>query len=216
MVMEEITKETNVTYVVTTKIHGDKMRMDQQDNKHVNFSVIVNLATRDAITLMHVNKTYMKRSGEETRRLMEAAKKSAGGTNLMDNPPAPPVATGKSEKVDGYETELYTWAGPGGLNKTLWVAKDYPDFDKLKTDLAKRDHFNRTGPHKAAQPEVSQLPGMVIKTENDLKGRKMIVTLSFAKAGPVDPADFEIPANYVLWSPDLFTPKTNAAVPVSK
>ena len=209
--MIEKSGDTNFIYYTTTKIHGSKMRMDQVDNKNVNFSVIVDLETHDAITLMHRNKTYLKRSGEQARQEMEAERKASGGTNLMDQPPAKPVDTRKSESVAGYQSEIYTWSGPNHLTKTLWVAKDFPGYEQLKVELAKRDKFYDTGAHRAAQPEVGRLPGMVVMTLNELGDKKMIVTLVSAKAVTVEPSEFEIPAEYSVWQPPPMTNSTNPA-----
>jgi hypothetical protein len=117
----------------------------------------------------------------------------------MDKPPAPAVATGKFERVNGYDTEIYNWSGAHGLTETLWVAKTFPNYDAIKPELARLDWFNDTGPHPNAQPELSRLPGMVIKSESVIKERKLTTTLVSAKLETVDASLFELPADYVPW-----------------
>jgi hypothetical protein len=201
LVLEQRSGETNRTYHATLILHGDKMRMEEHINNRPGFGVIVDLITRDSITLMPVEKMFMKRSGAEVQQQMEADRKASGGTNELLRAPAPAADTGKSEKIGTYDTEIYTWSGANGLTETLWVAKDFPDYAGIRAELAKLDKFNTSGPHPNAQPELSALPGMVVKTEKALKDRKSTVSLVSVKLGSVDPALFEMPADYTPWHP---------------
>jgi Domain of unknown function (DUF4412) len=213
LVMEQQSSDTNVTYHVTLKLHGDKMRMDQRDDKSHAFSVIVDLSTRDSITLLPQEKMFLKRSGKDIRLDMELEEQASHGTNAMDRAPAPAVDTGKTAVVDGYATEIYTWSGADGLTETLWVATNFPDYDAIRPELAKLDRFDNSGPHRNAQPELSRLPGMVVQTEKTVNGQKVIVTLVLAKAEPVDAALFELPASYSLWKPPPPRVTVNPAAP---
>ena len=216
LVLEQQSSDTNATYDITLKLHADKMRMDQQDTKSNAFSVIIDLNTRDSITLMPSEKMFMKRSGVESQQQTEAEKVVAHGTNDMDKTPATPMNTGKTEKVDGYETEIYTWSGARGLTETLWVATNFPDYNAIRTDLAKIDRFNASGSHKNGQPEMSRLPGMVVKTQRKMKGQTAIITLLSAKAEPVDASLFELPADYSPWKSPVSLPTTNSATTPNK
>jgi len=51
---------------------------------------------------------------------------------------------------------------------------------------------------------LRQLPGMVVKTQTDIQGRTIVVTLISAKVEPVDPSEFEIPSDYTAWKPPVF------------
>ena len=186
---------------LTTKIHGDKMRLDVTRDTNT-LSIIVDMDTRDSMTLVPETKTYVKRSGAELKRLAEARKKAAG-TNApdLDAPSAPAVNTGKTEKIGGLDTEIYTWAGGHNLKETLWVAKDFPDYKLIQAELAKIDGYNRAGAHRNAQPELSLLPGMVVRMEiiaDDQKGTNTIVS---AKLDPLDASLFELPPDYTLEKP---------------
>ena len=196
LILEQQSGDMNQTNVATLKLHGDKMRMDQPDKA---MSVIVDLKTRDSFTLLTTNKTYLLKFGSEVRWEMEEEMKHTHGTNEMDAPPARPVDTGKSELVDGRAAEMYTWSGAHGLTETLWVATNFPNYDAIRGELFKLDRFNDSGPHRNAQPELSRLPGMVLKSESVLKGRKLTTTLVSVKVEPVDPALFELPKDYSPW-----------------
>lgn len=198
LVLEQLASDTNYTHTITIKLHGDKMRLDQPDEA---LSVIVDLDTRDSYTLITTNKTFLRRFGSDIRWEMSEEKKYSQGTNDMDRPPAAAVDTGKSERVNDRDTEVYTWSGAHGLTETLWVARNFPNYAAIKIELAKLDRFNDSGPHPNAQPELSRLPGMVIKTESTFEGRKVTTSLVSVRLEPVDPSLFELPAGYSLWKP---------------
>lgn len=188
--------DTNRTQVATLKLHGDKMRVDQPDG---SLSVIVDLKTRDSITLLTTNKTYLRKFGSEVRWEMEEEQKYTHGTNEIDAPPAQPVDTGKSGLVNGQAAEIYTWSGAHGLTETLWVDTNFPNYEAIRTELLKLDRFNDAGPHRNVQPELSRLPGMVLKNESVLKGHTVTTTLVSVTVGPVDAALFELPADFSPW-----------------
>ena len=198
LVMQQQSSTSNTTYTITLKLHGDKMRMDQNDGQGHEFSVIVDMATHDSMTLMPKEKQFLKHAGAQSR----------SATKTL---PPQAVATGTAEKVAGYNTEVYTWTGTNGLAETLWVAKDFPNYEAIRADLIKIDEFKNTGLHAAAQPDVSLLPGMVVKTETTLKGRskgrQVTINLVSAKSEPVDAALFELPADYKEWAPPKTAPR---------
>jgi hypothetical protein len=198
LVLEQQISDTNSTHVVTTKIRGNNMRMDEPDQ---NLSVIVDLDTRDAFTLRTKDKKYLKRFGSDIRWEMSEEKKHTGGTNDLDFPPARAVDTGKTEVVNGADTEVYTWSGAHGLTETLWVDRKFPNYDGIRAELFKLDRFNDSGPHRNAQPILSMLPGMVIKSESAILGHKVTTTLVSVKVEPVDAAQFQLPVDYSPWKP---------------
>jgi hypothetical protein len=210
LVMKQESGVTNVTDHVTVLVHDDKMRMEQRDQDGYTFSVIVDLNTRDSLTLFPRGKTFLKRSGAESRQMIETGIAASHGTNEMDSPPAPPRNTGNTAKVDGYDTGIYQWSGAGGLTETLWVATNFPGYSAIRTELAKIDRFNAAGAHRNAQPELAPLPGMVVKAEKTANGRKTIITLVSARTAPVPASLFELPADYSPWTPPVVLQTTNA------
>ncbi len=213
LVMEQQSTTKTATDHITLKVHGDKMRMDDRDSDGYVFSVIIDLNTRDSITLFPQGKTFLKRSGVEIQQQMEAERKTPHGTNEMSNTPASAVDTGTTAKVGGYDAEIYTWSGPNGLTETLWVATNFPDYESIRTELAKLDRFNASGPHKDAQPKLSLLPGMVLKAEKAAGNRKVTTTLISARVEPVDAALFELPADYSPWKPPEVRLTNGVAMP---
>jgi hypothetical protein len=215
LVMEQQSGITNITDHMVLKVHGDRMRMDQRDSDGYIFSVIIYLNTRDSITLFPQGKTFLKKSGAQIRQQMEAETTASHGTNAVDRPPARAVDTGKTASVGGYDTEIYTWSSPNGITETLWVATNYPDYKSIRTELARLDRFNASGPHRGVQPELSLLPGMVVKTEKAAGGRNVTITLVSASVEPVDASLFEMPADYTPWKPPVVQVTTPATTPTN-
>lgn len=209
LVMKQREENTNDIFHITVKVHDDKMRMDQRDDHGHQFSVIVDLKTHDAITLIPKDKSFLKRSGMEIKMAMDDERRETGGTNAMDQPLAPVMDTGKTAKVDGYGTKIYTWSGAEGVTEKLWVATNFPDYDSIRPVLAKIDRFNKSGPHENAQPELAVLPGMVVKSERMANGRTATNTLLSAEVQPVDASLFKLPADYSPWKPTR--PQTSGA-----
>jgi hypothetical protein len=208
LVLEQQVTDTNHTQTCILKLHGDKMRMDQPDN---GFSVIADLKKHDTTTLLTSNKLYLFKFGSELRWEMEQEKKINHGTNDMDNPPARPVDTGKTEVVHGLTTEIYAWSGAHGMTETLWVATNFPGYDAIRAELSKLDHFNETGLHRNGQPQLSLLPGMVIKSETVAKGRKATTTLVSVRVEPVADSLFQVPPGYSMWkTPERNPPPKNS------
>lgn len=201
LILEQQSTDADHTERTSLKIHNDKMRMDEPGEY---FSVIVDLKTRDSISLFTNIKKYLKRSGTEIRQQMEKDKQAS--TNDLTAPPAPAVDTGKSAIVNGLNTEIYTWMGANGLVETLWVATNFPNYDTIKPELVKLDKFNVTGPHPNAQPQLSRLPGLVLKSESLLKGHKTTTTLVTIKMEPVAPSLFELPQDYTPYKLPEKTP----------
>ncbi len=205
LILEQQSDDSTVTNHVIVKVHGDKMRMDQTNTKGRDFSVVVDMNTRDSITLLPKVKMFLKLSGAEVRAQIEVKNKTATNNeaNLL---PAPCMDTGKGDKVDGFDTEIYTWRGAYGISKTLWVATNFPNFESIRKEIAKIDQFNISGPHRNVQPEMSLLPGMALKTQSIGGGQTNIIYTISVKQEPVEPALFELPPDYTPWKQPPATP----------
>jgi len=91
-----------------------------------DMSTITDSGTGDSVVLMHKSKTIMKMSGAQVKQVMEAMRKQMGNGAATNAMALKPVATGKTEKVGDYNTEIYTWTNSRGMGQILWVAKDFP------------------------------------------------------------------------------------------
>jgi hypothetical protein len=185
---------------ITIRIHGDKIRQDLAGLGSGDMSLIKDAGTGDSIALMPQQKLFTRPGAKATN------------TQSPDAALSKPLDTGKSDVVGGYDAEIFAWAADrklwndtNGMIQTLWVARDFPNFKNIKGDLARLDRANVSFPGKGMQPELSTLPGMVVKSRLIVKlGEKVQVVnilLLLAKSEPVDPSIFEVPADYKEWNP---------------
>jgi hypothetical protein len=170
----------------TIKIKGDKARTDLAQM----VSMITDGATGEIVTLMHTPRTYLKVAPEQTKAMMEQLQKSRPSAE-----PAKLQPTGKKEKVGDYECEIFT-ANLGAITATYWIAKDFPNYQAVLGQLEKLQAGSISAMGNGLMPELKDFPGMMMKTEMDLGGKKVVTTLLSAKEENVDPAIFKIPANY--------------------
>ena len=171
--------------VAAIKIKGTKIRMDIYAGQPRAISTITDLNTGDTITLVHTQKLYLKSSGQ----LMKQARSSGTASK------APvPRATGKTQKVGDYDTELYTWSNSRGITGTVWVAKNYPDYARIRADYAVLD--KTAGADTDMTPVLSALPGMVVRSQVTGGGQTITLALISAKEEPLDASLFGIPRDY--------------------
>ena len=178
-----LVQETSVGEVktrTTMSIKGDQMRTDSGTEN----SVIINTATGDMTTLMHEQKMVMTMN---TKTLQDSLPAGAKPVEIK----APKItATGKMEKVDGYECEIYTIESMGTVVK-MWMAKDYPNLAKLKKQLEPLTKLAAPG-----APKAPEIPGMMIKSENEQSGLKFTTRLVSLEEKAVSEDAFKIPSDY--------------------
>ena len=175
----------NYNGVAAIKIKGTKIRMDMYAGQPQALSTITDLNTGETINLMHDQKLYLKSPGQP----MKQAKTS--GTASRAPVPRP---TGKTQKVGDYDTELYTWSNSRGITGTVWVAKIYPDYARIRADYAVLD--KTAGADTDMTPALSALPGMVVRSQVTGGGQTITLALISAQEGPLDASLFGIPRDY--------------------
>ena len=170
----------------TIRIKGDKARADLAQQ----ISMITNGATGDVVTLMHAQRTFLKITAAQTKAMMEQMKK------LQPNAEPPKLTpTGKTEKIGNYDCEIFT-SNFGAVSVTYWIAKDFPNYKAVLEQMEKMQAGSISAMGKGLMPELKDFPGMQIKTEMDMGGKKVSTTLVSAKEENVDQASFEIPKDY--------------------
>ena len=170
----------------TIKIKGDKARTDMAQQ----VSMITNGASGEVVTLMHAQKTFLKVSAAQTKAMMEQMQKLKPGGE-----PPKLTATGKKEKVGDYECEVFTTSF-GGVGVTYWITKDFPNYPAVLAQMEKLQAGSISAMGKGLMPALKDFPGMQIKTEMDMGGKKVSTLLISAKEQNVDPASFDIPKDY--------------------
>lgn len=179
LVMVQETAAGEVKSRTTLSVSGDLVRTDNGTET----SVILDTKAGRMTTLMHEQKMLMTM---DLKQLQAAA----GATPAGQPENATKVtATGKIESVQGHRCEIYTTENAGTV-VTMWIAKEYPGYDKLKSQL---NTFEKLNPAGTKQPE---LPGLAVKTEFTSNGIKFVTSLVSLKEQKVDPGIFKVPADY--------------------
>jgi hypothetical protein len=191
------------TQEITLRIKETKCRVDANEQT----TAIIDSKTGETTVLIHPNKTFMKLTSEQLQAQGKAMKEL-----LKDQANRPPDAalspTGKTETVNGFETEEYT-ATLDGMIVTFSIAKNFPNYQKIVTAM-----YNvQSGPGMEGFRSLSlppdQYPGMPIRTQVEIMGQKVITTFESAEESSIPDSEFAIPADYK----ELKPAETPAATP---
>lgn len=181
LVMQQQVVTPSYNGTATLEVKGTKVRLDLYAGQPQALSTIADLNSTETITLLHHQKMYLK---------TPAAPKAKSPASQ-----APvPRPTGKTEKLGTYDTDIYTWSNSRGITGTAWVARNYPDFARIRTDLAVLDRANNSG--NDMSPDLSRLPGMVVKSQVTGGGKTIIAVLLSARETPVAASQFSVPSGY--------------------
>lgn len=179
VIEQTIESSAQPTSKMSMKIKGDKVRTDIGDQ----MTTIMDMKTFDSTTLMHANKISVKGNGAQIKAASEAATAQAAAEMK-------PVNTGKTEKVGGYDCEVWT-VEVAGSKITMWAAKGYPDYSAIKAELEKMAKLSPQAPNPMAA-----IDGMVLKTVAEVAGAKMTTTLDSAKKTDIADSEFNVPTGY--------------------
>jgi hypothetical protein len=178
---------------MTIKVSGDKVRADITPQ----ISTITDAVSGQITTLMHGQKTYMVISADTTRAMvaqMTKTMQAQGGMSLSATA-SPPVASGKTDKINGYNASEYTFTN-GPLKASYWMSTDFPNAKGVSDALAKFRKGGLADMTKAFAPDMSLLPGVPVKTEVEFNGQKIETELVSATEQAVDPGEFQVPGGY--------------------
>lgn len=177
---------------MTVKINGDKIRTDVTPE----VSTITDVKTGEVTTLMHSQKAYMVFSPAASKAMMAQMTKfmQQGGVAPLSSP-APPTATGRTDKINGYNAAEYTFNN-GIMKATYWISADFPNAQAVNEALARLRKGGINDLTKAFAPDLSSVPGVPVKTEVELNGQKIVTELVSVKDEAVDPTEYQVPAGY--------------------
>jgi hypothetical protein len=148
---------------------------------------------------MHAQKIAMKMPANFSPRSATTAKtgkESPSGPREMLKP------TGRTEKINGFDTEEYVHENPTLKATThFWIAKDFPDKTEImKVLTAMQTPMTKQLMQSAGTVLPEDYPGLPIRTEveSNLMGKpsKTIVTIVSIKKEAVDDSVFVVPADY--------------------
>ena len=183
---------------VKMMVKGDKVRVEINPK----LTTLLDAKTGDLTMLMNDQKTVMHISGERAKAMAEMAKAMAKETMSTTN--AAPKATGKTEKVNGYDTEEYV-SDSGKAQTTYWIAKNYPAGAAIMKQMEVLQN-GAFGALRKGLPEFKDLPGLPIRTEVKVNGaNQMTSTIQSVSQDAVPDAEFVAPADYSeMKMPDIF------------
>lgn len=177
---------------MTMKIKGDKIRTDVSPE----VSTITDAKSGDVTTIMNSQKSYMVIPASASKALMEKMQKGMAQASPGASPAAVKLTdTGRKEKVNGYDTEVYT-SSIGGMKMTYWIAPNFPDWKKVLDGMMAFQRGGLAAMTKGMMPAASDFTGMPVKTEVDMGAQKITTTLESVKEEPVADTEFQIPAGY--------------------
>jgi hypothetical protein len=173
---------------MTVTVGPTKVRTDVNPQ----ISMITNTATGDVTTIMRSQQSYMVTTAAMSKAMMASAIAQTG--TLSSTPPAP-VATGKTDKINGYDASEYTFSN-GTLKCTYWICKDFPNAKTVTDALKKLQSGGLASITKGMTPDLSTFPGVPVKTEVEINGQKITTELVSATEQNIDPSQYEVPAGF--------------------
>jgi len=203
---------------MTIKLKSDKVRIEASPQ----VTTILDGKTGEVTNLMNDQKTVVRISAEKAKAVtnminrFDVKKEGAGKVKL--------TPTGQKETVNGYETEQYTYDGPG-FKTSYWIASNYPDGAAILAQLQSiKSDFLDTANTK--MPDFRDFPGLPIRTrvtttkqsqptkpgETALGGATAITTtIISANQNPISDAEFTVPSDFKETKlPDIFDKKNTA------
>ena len=175
---------------MTIKIKDDRARIDANPG----VVTIIDGKSGDMINLMLDQKKIVRISADKMKAAVEMMNKYSGADKKQGQVKANIVATGKKEKVDGYDTEQYVFDG-GGFKATYWVAPQYPNsaailkqLEALNPQLWAANNMN--------MPDYHALNGVPIKTVVSAAGTQLTTTLVSVNLNRIDDAEFVPPKDF--------------------
>lgn len=176
------------TNEITMKVKGNKARVDVNPQ----ITTILDAQSGDLITILRDQKKIMRISGERAKAMADMAQ--AMSKDVIPSQ-EPPKATGKKQKVNGYETEEYSTVTPKAQT-SYWVATDYPQYKEIIRQM----NVLQSGAFAALRkslPDFHELPGLPLRTEVKVDGQtQMTSTLESVDLNPVADSEFAIPGGY--------------------
>jgi hypothetical protein len=176
---------TNLLIGVVDRIKDNKCREDMFFEGGKIGGEILNLDTGEAFNLMPAKNMPMRTI------LNQSVLTNAIAVDAIKD-------TGKTEMVDGYDAKIYSYTNSIG-SYTLWIAKDFPNFQTIKDDLVKRDRLREVT--RNGLFHLSTLPGMLLKYRVDNMPTNAPPLQVIVSEEPIDASVFDLPKDYTWQKP---------------
>lgn len=207
---------------MTIKIKGDRARIDASPE----LTTIFDGKTGEVINLLNAQKTVVRISPDKLKAVTDMLDKFSDKKPAPEKPRLTP--TGRKETVNGYETEQYTYDGPG-FKAIYWIAPSYPDGAAILSQLQsiKSEFWDAAN---TKMPDFRDFPGLPIRTRMILSKEtppdkpgaspsnhdtEITSTITSVSHDPINDSEFTVPADFKEPKlPDIFN-KPNPASSIS-
>lgn len=187
---------TKVDTETITRTKGDKMRVDV--GKDV--SSIIDPSKDQIISLLHSQKVAMVMP---MKGIMEMAQQMNAAQGIDPNQKPEVKATGRKEKIQGYDTEEYEIIY-GNMKMQAWVTHDLKDALEQMKALSS----NQLPGVSQSSVDYDVLPGFPVRIVMDMgPGGEMTVETKSIKTDPLEDSIFQIPSGYKQSSMPLPSPQ---------
>ena len=171
---------------MTMKLKGDKVRVEVNPK----MTMIVDGKTGDTITLMNVQKKFLRISGDKAKAIAELANKYSGTT--AEKPKL--TATGKKTTINGYDAEEYI--GETKLFKaSYWIAPSFPDSAAIMKQLQAVIPAAWNDLAKGMM-DYRDLPGFPLRTQVKTNESEITSTVTAIKRDPLSDTEFLVPTDF--------------------
>ena len=187
--IEQKMESPMMTGNITMKLKGDRARMDMPSPLGGNVTTLMDFKSGEINMFLHQQKMTVQLNLADVKKQQEAGQKLLGVDPSKNEKPKP---TGKTEKVGDYDTEIFELL-QGNVQAKLWIAKDFPNAQSIKEQLAK---LGAATGGAGFDPTKVDVPGMPVKSEVTTPVGKMTVTLLKVKEDAVDEKEFDKPEGY--------------------
>lgn len=183
---------------MTIKIKDNKVRIDSNPM----IATIIDGKTGEMINLMMDQKKIMRMSAKKMKAAAALLNQYSGAGKKSDGAKPTLVATGRKEKINGYDTEEYVFEAPT-YKASYWVAPQYPDGAAIMKQLESLNSglWDAQGMNL---PDYRLLNGVPIKTVMSVAGNQITSTLMSVKQDPIAATEFVPPPDFEeMKVPDL-------------
>jgi hypothetical protein len=126
----------------------------------------------------------------DVKKATEAQQKQGG----LDLTKLAPKDTGTKEKVGEWNCEVFQMDMGNGMTSKMWVAKDYPNYKSIMSQMNKINAAASAG--MGLDLSKFDLGGMTVKSEVTTAAGKITSTLVSAREEAVADSEFVVPAGY--------------------
>ena len=151
---------------MTIKVKGNKARIDAPPH----MTAIFDGTTGELINLLNDQKAVVRISPDKMRAIADILNKFSKNKAVSQKSTLTP--TGKKETINGYDTDQYTYDGPG-FRATYWIAPNYPNGAAVLAQLQsiKSEFWDAAN---TKMPDFRDFPGLPIRMRMIVGGKNQV------------------------------------------